>query len=100
MQSLDPAGVGARSLRECLLLQLTPDLHYYEEMKTLISNHLEDLGENRLPAIQKATGYSIDLIQRRRLEIVQARPQAGSKFELGMCARRDTRRVRRTGRRR
>lgn len=84
VQSLDPAGVGARSLRECLLLQLTPDLDYYEEMKTLISNHLEDLGENRLPAIQKATGYSIDLIQDVRGELVRLDPKPGSKFEMGI----------------
>ena len=26
VQKLDPPGVGARNLRECLLLQLTPDV--------------------------------------------------------------------------
>jgi RNA polymerase sigma-54 factor len=85
VQSLDPTGIGARSLRECLLLQLTPSLDYYEELKTLISNHLEDLGENRLPTIEKATGYSIDLIQEIRQEIIRLDPKPGSKFELGIA---------------
>ena len=58
VQQLDPRGVGARSLRECLLLQLKTNLPYYEEMKTLISGHLDDLGENRLPAIARKTGFS------------------------------------------
>ncbi|MFI4874190.1 MAG: RNA polymerase sigma-54 factor, partial [Blastopirellula sp. JB062] len=49
VQALDPAGVGARDLRECLLLQLEPNRPYFDELRTLISNHLEDLCENRLP---------------------------------------------------
>ena len=46
IQSLDPPGVAARDLRECLLNQLSPDLLFYEEMKALITNHLEDLRDN------------------------------------------------------
>ena len=42
VQSLEPAGVGARDLRECLLLQLTPEMPFHDELKTLISNHLQD----------------------------------------------------------
>ncbi len=63
IQKLDPPGVGARDLRECLLLQLTPDMPYYEQLQTLISSHLEDLEHNRLPVIARRTGYSIELIQ-------------------------------------
>src|SRR5690606_27073778 len=51
VQALDPAGVGARDLRECLLLQLTPGQPHHDELKVLISDHLEDLRDNRLPAI-------------------------------------------------
>src|SRR5688572_26634369 len=47
VQKLDPPGVGARNLRECLLLQLLPGMHLYEQMRTLIANHLEDLEHNR-----------------------------------------------------
>src|SRR5436190_11239055 len=60
VQSLDPPGIAARDLRECLLAQLDPDMLFYEEMRTLITSHLEDLRDNRLPLIQKVTGYSID----------------------------------------
>ena len=48
VQKLDPPGIGARDLRECLLLQLTPGMPYYEQLRTLISNHLEDLEHNRV----------------------------------------------------
>ena len=74
--SIRPASA-ARDLRECLLLQLTPGMPYYEQLKTLISNHLEDLEHNRLPVIERKTGYSIELIQEALGRAAQAEPQAG-----------------------
>ncbi len=63
VQRLDPPGVGARDLRECLLLQLTPEIPCHELLHTLISKHLDDLEHNRLPAIEKKTGVSIEKIK-------------------------------------
>jgi RNA polymerase sigma-54 factor len=37
VQSLDPPGIAARDLRECLLLQLSPDMPFYDELRTIIS---------------------------------------------------------------
>src|SRR5262249_41653015 len=59
VQKLDPPGVGARNLRECLLLQLTPDLPDREVLQVLIGHHLDDIGQNRLPAIEKKTGIPL-----------------------------------------
>jgi hypothetical protein len=59
VQRLDPPGVGARNLKECLLLQLTPGLLFYEELQVLISDHLEDLENNRLPQIARKTGFEV-----------------------------------------
>src|SRR5690606_41009255 len=72
--------VGARNLRECLLLQLTPGMPFYEEMRTLISNHLEDLENNRLPVISKKTGYSIELINEAWEEMRKLKPKPGADF--------------------
>src|SRR5690606_16597518 len=69
IQKLDPPGVGARDLRECLLLQLTTDMPYYEQLRTIISGHLEDLEHNRLPAIERKTGYPLSLIQNTIAEL-------------------------------
>lgn len=80
IQSLEPAGIAARDLRECLLLQLTPDMEFHEEMKTLIESHLEDLAENRLPLIQRKTGYSIETIQETRLHLLKLNPKPGFAF--------------------
>ena len=44
VQSLDPPGIAARDLRECLLAAARRRTWlFYEELKTLITNHLEDL---------------------------------------------------------
>ena len=80
IQKLDPPGVGARNLKECLLLQLMPGTHLYEQMRVLISNHLEDLEHNRLPAIQKKTGYSLELIQETMHELRKLNPKPGAAF--------------------
>ena len=78
VQGLDPAGVGARNLKECLLLQLRPNMAYYDEVKTLISDHLDDLKENRLPAIQRKTGYSIEKIQQTWSALRRLNPKPGA----------------------
>lgn len=79
VQQLDPPGIAARSLQECLLLQITPDMLFYDELKLLIA-HVEDLGDNRLPAVQKATGLSIDDIQDLLEELRKLNPKPGSLF--------------------
>ncbi|MEQ8788521.1 MAG: RNA polymerase factor sigma-54 [Pirellulaceae bacterium] len=80
VQGLDPPGVAARDLRECLLLQLTPDLPLYDEMKTLISGHLEDLRDNRLPSIERATGYTIERIQLAWEQLRKLNPKPAGRF--------------------
>jgi RNA polymerase sigma-54 factor len=80
VQKLDPPGVAARDLRECLLLQLTPGMACYEQLQTLISSHLEDLEHNRLPVISRRTGYSIELIQATLVELRKLNPKPGAKF--------------------
>ncbi len=80
VQKLDPPGIAARDLRECLLLQLTPGMPFYEQLKTLVTGHLEDLEHNRLPAIERRTGYSISLIQQTLLELRKLNPKPGANF--------------------
>ena len=80
IQKLDPPGIGARDLRECLLLQLTDDMPFVEEMKTLIHDHLEDLRDNRLPHIQKTTGYSFEQIQDAWDQLRKLNPKPASHF--------------------
>jgi RNA polymerase sigma-54 factor len=80
VQRLDPPGVAARDLKECLLLQLVPGIPHYEQLQTLIANHLEDLEHNRLPAISRRTGYSIELIQEVLGELRKLNPKPGAEY--------------------
>lgn len=80
VQKLDPPGVGARNLRECLLLQLTPDVPYRDVLHILISNHLDDLQQNRLPAIEKKTGIPIDDIKEAIEQLRRLNPRPGERY--------------------
>jgi RNA polymerase sigma-54 factor len=80
VQKLDPPGIAARDLRECLLLQLVPGMAMYEDLKTLISNHLEDLEHNRLPIICRKTGMTIERIQAVLVELRKLHPKPGADF--------------------
>src|SRR5262249_9220849 len=46
VQKLDPPGVGARDMRECLLPQLTPETPHRDVLRVLIQNHLQDIEHN------------------------------------------------------
>ena len=75
VQTLEPQGIAARDLRECLLLQITSEMPYYDEVKTLVSHHLEDLHHNRLPLIKKKTGYSIARITDAKEQLKRLNPK-------------------------
>ena len=80
VQSLDPKGIGARDLSECLLLQLSPEINHLKNVRTLIVDHLDDLQFNRLPAIEKATGMSIDEINEAWAELRTLDPRPARRF--------------------
>lgn len=60
VQSLDPPGVGARDLRESLLLRLSPDAQYSDALRRLISDFFDDFIKKRLGALAKKSGLSQD----------------------------------------
>lgn len=78
VQKLDPPGIGARNLRECLLLQLTPETPCREILHVLIANHLEELAQNRLPAIEKKTGIPIEQIKEAMEHFRRLNPWPGA----------------------
>jgi len=63
VRSLDPAGVGAEDLQDCLLLQLERDRQEYPLEQAIIRNHLTDLRLNKLPKIAKDLGRSVEDIK-------------------------------------
>lgn len=81
IQRLDPPGVGARDLKECLLLQITPETPLGEIMTVLISNHLDDVLQNRLPLIERKSGYSLDAIKAAIEQMRTLEPYPGRIFD-------------------
>ena len=80
IQKLDPLGVGARDLKECLLLQIKPETPLRESMITLISAHLDDILQNRLPLIERKTGYTLDEIKSAMEQMRTLDPYPGKGF--------------------
>ncbi len=80
VQTLEPPGVGARNLQECLLLQLDKRDPNYQLTQELLLNHLEDIEMKKYPQIAKKTGYSLDVIKRQIDFIRTLNPKPGSIF--------------------
>lgn len=60
VQELDPPGVGARNLRECLLIQLAQSNDDLGFEYRLVHDHMDALLENRLPEIAKKMDCTLD----------------------------------------
>jgi RNA polymerase sigma-54 factor len=60
VQELDPPGVAARDIRECLLLQLRALPGDNSLERRIIGEYFEDLQRNRLPQIAKSLDVDLD----------------------------------------
>jgi len=80
IQQLDPPGVCARNLSECLMLQLSEDDPNLKLKQQIIGNYMEDIKMNRLPLVADIIGKSIDEIQQAVQEISQLNPSPGNNF--------------------
>ena len=80
IQSMEPLGVGARNLKECLLLQLDEREPDYNIIKELISDHLEDVETKKYKLIAKKMGYNLELIKKIIEFIKTLNPKPGSLF--------------------
>lgn len=66
LQGFEPAGVGARNLSECLLLQLRRLDKPNKLAEIIVEHYLPDLGDNKLPKLAKLCKASIaDVIEAR-----------------------------------
>lgn len=78
VQSFDPPGVGARDLKECLLLQLARKGLNAGPESEIIRNHLDDVGRNRLPRVAKEMGISIPELEGYLKNIRRLNPHPGA----------------------
>jgi RNA polymerase sigma-54 factor len=80
VQALDPPGVAARDLRECLLLQLQ-QLDIDDPLVfALVEEHLEALQKRDFRGIARATGRSIEDVAAAAQVIASLEPRPGRAF--------------------
>ncbi len=80
IQSFYPQGVGARDLRECLLIQLEREGKQNSLEYKIISEHMEDLGKRRFPEIARRMGMSVEKVQECANNIARLNPRPGQIF--------------------
>ena len=62
VQKLEPSGIGARDLKECLLIQMAQSNDDMSFESRLISEHMDEFLENRLPDIARKMNCSVEQI--------------------------------------
>lgn len=80
IQSFDPAGVGARDLRECLMLQLERAGQRDSLEYRIVSEFMEALGKRRIPEIARGTGTYVDEVQDALENIGRLEPRPGRSY--------------------
>src|SRR6266542_1480106 len=80
VQSFSPRGVGARDLRECLLIQLQREGKESSLEYRIVSEHMEDLGRRRFPEIARRMDISVEEVQRAANKIARLNPRPGQVF--------------------
>lgn len=83
IQDLDPPGVGARSLRECLLIQLAIKDRALPEIKnayTVIDLYFDEFSKRHYDKITGRMGISEDELKTAIEEILKLNPKPGSLF--------------------
>lgn len=83
LQHLEPAGVGARSLGECLLLQLTAlptATPYVDKAKDVVVNHLEALASRDFAKLKRALRCDENGLRSVQKLITSLNPKPGRDF--------------------
>lgn len=80
VQGFDPVGVGARDLKECLLLQIANLELGDTPLEAMVSDHLDHLQHHRFNEIAKAMKLPLDDVIHHCEIIRRLDPQPGSKF--------------------
>ena len=80
IQGFEPIGVGARNLKECLLIQLRHQGNHGPLIEEVINHYLEDIAGNRLNNIAKALNVTVKEIQEIGDIIKGLEPKPGRQF--------------------
>lgn len=80
LQAADPAGVGARDLKECLSLQIERHAGDHRLASTIVAEYMDELAQNGYGAISRKTGAPEALV-REECELIRSlNPRPGTGF--------------------
>lgn len=85
IQTFDPIGVGARDLKECLLLQCQQKGNYTTLVKEIIAHHLPDVAAGKYKAIAEKLACKPQEIQQAVDVIRTLDPKPGRAFGSEQC---------------
>ena len=80
IQTFHPPGVGARDLRECLMLQLERAGREKTLEYRIVRDFMEALGKRKMPEIARGCGLGVDQIQAAVERIGHLEPRPGRDF--------------------
>ncbi|CAH1231100.1 RNA polymerase sigma-54 factor [Paenibacillus allorhizoplanae] len=80
LQSLEPAGIAARDLKECLLLQIERDSNPDPWAAELIGNHMQELAGNNRKQLADKLNISVDRLLSAITYIRTLNPKPGLAF--------------------
>jgi RNA polymerase sigma-54 factor len=82
LQSFEPRGIGARDLRECLLVQVQSLADCFPLVSLLIKNHLNDIANYHLHKLSTLLQVSVQEIQAAIDVIKGLNPRPGAAFHI------------------
>jgi RNA polymerase sigma-54 factor len=80
IQTFHPVGVGARDLRECLLIQLRRLGKEHSLEYRIVDIHLDELGKRKFPEIARKLGVTVEQVQQAANFIATLDPKPGQIF--------------------
>lgn len=80
LHNFDPPGIGARNLKECLLIQLKLKKKQNILAKKIVENYLSYLAQGRIKTITKKLHTSLTEIKKAIKEIMALEPKPGRMF--------------------
>ena len=83
IRAMEPAGVGARDLKECLMIQLDRGGIEDALVRTLVSDYLEELGKNHLTQVARKLKVTPAQIGEALSVIRTLNPKPGNSFSSG-----------------
>lgn len=83
IQHLDPCGIGARNLSECLMIQINRKGLYHKDLEEIILNNLNLLSENKFSTIAKKMNISPLQVQKYGDLIKSLEPKPSRGFYTG-----------------